>query len=187
MFNAYNVVAVAQKFIADGLSESALTVDATTGNGHDTLFLARQLKDKGLVYSFDIQKQALEKAAKLLNENELAHKVKFIHDSHENIADYIHEPLDAVMFNLGYLPGGDHNIITKPDSTIKALAAAVNLLKVGGKISLAVYIGHQGGSEELAAVENYVEQLEARMYRAIKITTVNRTSAPVLFLMERVG
>ncbi len=187
MFNVYNVVTAAQNFIADGLSENALTVDATTGNGYDTLFLARQLKGNGIVYSFDIQKQALEKAAELIRENDLANKVKFIHDSHENIADYIHEPLDAVMFNLGYLPGGDHNIITKPDSTIRALAAAIKLLKVGGKISLAVYVGHQGGPEELAAVEDYVEQLEARMYRAIKVTTVNRNSAPVLFLMERVG
>ncbi len=187
MFKAHSVVAMAKEFIADSLPVDAVVVDATAGNGHDTLFLAQQLKGKGKVYSFDIQKEALEQTAKLLKENMLHTNVKLIHDGHENIVNHIQEPLDAVMFNLGYLPGGDHSIVTKPESTVKALEGAVKLLKQGGKISVAVYIGHQGGLQELAAVEKFIAQLDTRMYWAIKIEFVNRTSAPVLFLIRKGG
>lgn len=50
-----------------------------------------------------------------------------------------------VTFNLGYLPGGDKNLITKVDTTLQALQAASNVLQPGGLISIVAYVGHPGG------------------------------------------
>ncbi|MBM7855503.1 16S rRNA C1402 N4-methylase RsmH [Desulfohalotomaculum tongense] len=182
-----SAVAMAHQFIASNLPVDGTAIDATAGNGNDTVFLAQHLK-KGRVFAFDIQKQALDNTADLLKQQGIMDRVKLIHDGHQNIDNYVQEPVDAVMFNLGYLPGGDHCIITKPDSTVEALQKAVRLLKVGGKISLVVYTGHEGGLEEFNAVEAAIKELDSRNYWVVGVRFVNRpAAAPVSFFIERVG
>lgn len=183
-------VAMAQEYIAQGLSSGAMVVDATAGNGRDTLFLASALgiNGVGLVYSFDIQQQALESTSGLLEQHGLRDKVKLINDGHQHMEEYIDHPVDAVMFNLGYLPGGDHSVITKTENTVKALNTAINLLRVGGRISLVVYTGHQGGTEELEGVKGVLTQLNSVNYWVVGINFVNRPpTAPVIFFVERMG
>ncbi|MBO8137281.1 MAG: class I SAM-dependent methyltransferase [Desulfotomaculum sp.] len=182
-----SAVAMAHEFIAANLDENGVAVDATAGNGNDTLFLAQHLK-KGKVFAFDIQEQAINNTAELLKEHGLIKTVNLIRDGHENMDQYVNEPVDAVMFNLGYLPGGDHGIITRPESTAAALDKALQLLKVGGKISIVVYTGHEGGLEELNAVEKTLHKLDSHLFWVVGTRFINRpANAPVLFFIERVG
>lgn len=181
-----SAVALAQEFIISCLSAQGVAVDATAGNGNDTVFLAQHLTE-GTVYSFDIQQQALSKTATLLEQKGLLERVKLILVGHEQIARYVNTPLDAVMFNLGYLPGGDHSIITQPQNTINALQQSIQLLRVGGRISLVVYTGHNGGVDELKAVEEVLRELDSRSYWVTSTKFVNRpATAPICFFVERV-
>lgn len=175
-------------FIAPILHRGGVAVDATAGNGYDTLFLARQVGPDGRVYALDIQEQALQATQKLLTGHGADSQVTLINRGHEELASLIHETLDAAIFNLGWLPGGDHRLITKPATTLTALAAAVALLRPGGRIGLTVYTGHQGAPEELAALEDYVKDLAPEEYNVIKTTYINRSSrAPVIIFVEKAG
>ena len=122
------ITEIAQKQVAEVQREGDRAVDATAGNGWDTLFLARLVGPDGRVYAFDIQQAALDETAALLRKNKLLERVDLIHAGHEAMASYVKEPVAAVMFNLGYLPGGDHSIVTRPESTLRGLAAALQLL-----------------------------------------------------------
>ncbi|MTI79957.1 MAG: 16S rRNA (cytosine(1402)-N(4))-methyltransferase [Firmicutes bacterium] len=183
-----SAVAMAHEFVSVNLPEDGTAVDATAGNGNDTVFLSRHLP-KGKVFSFDVQEQALNNTAKLLEQQgQSSNGIELIHDGHQNMDRYISDPVDVVMFNLGYLPGSDHSIITKPDNTKTALQKAIQFLNIGGKISIVVYTGHQGGMEELFAVEEVLKVLDSRRYWIVELRHVNRpTTAPVSFYIERNG
>ena len=175
-------------FIAPALPTGGVALDATAGNGLDTLFLAGKVGPTGRVYAFDLQAQALAATEKLLELHGLRRQVNLIKRGHEELGLVVSEAVDAVVFNLGYLPGGDHQIITKPETTITALAAALTLLKPGGRIGLTVYTGHPGAREELAALEDYVKGLAPEQFNVIKTTYVNRSlQAPVVFFVEKAG
>ncbi len=134
-------------------------VDATSGNGHDTLALAKLVGQAGRVYAFDIQESALTATAARLADVGLQNVV-LIHDSHANLANHVAAPISAVIFNLGYLPGGDHSLTTHADSTVRALAIACELLKPNGIVSILAYVGHPGGIEEAEAVDQFCGRLD---------------------------
>ncbi|HET6423373.1 MAG TPA: class I SAM-dependent methyltransferase [Planctomycetaceae bacterium] len=138
-----------------------IVIDATAGNGHDALFLARTVGPRGKVYAFDIQREALDRTAARLAEAGISH-VQLVHGDHAHLRDLVepqhHGEIAAVMFNLGYLPRGDKTIITRAASTIAAIQAAMRLLRDGGTITILAYPGHAGGEEELAAVERLVTE-----------------------------
>ena len=144
------------------LHEGDLAVDATAGNGHDTLFLANTVGQAGHVYAFDIQPAALDATGHRLKKAALTACVTLILASHTRM--HAHLPptwkgnVAAIFFNLGYLPGGDHSIITSPATTLPALDAAATLLKIGGLLSILVYPGHTGGIEEASAVHQWIRQ-----------------------------
>ncbi len=143
-------------------------VDATAGNGRDTLFLARLAGSEGRVATFDIQPRALEKTRRLLEENapELRGNVSLFLRGHETMAEPLGEAwrgnTRAVFFNLGYLPGGDRSLTTLPSTTLRALDAAWSLLAPRGLISLTVYPRHAGGFEESAQVRAWLEKMRSR-------------------------
>jgi len=181
-----NAVLLAQKFLAEVLDEGCFAVDATAGNGYDTLFLATSVGSSGKVYSFDIQRSALAQTAALLKENGLLDRVQLIHDGHENMAIYIKEAFRAVIFNLGYLPGGNHALITTAETTIKAVKAALEGLEPGGRISIVIYTGHTGASKESCALEDLAAGLDPEIYGVLKLSFMNRSAlAPYLVLVER--
>lgn len=186
MTRSRSAVAMAQAFIAPCLTNDGVAVDATAGNGNDTAFLARHM-EQGKVYAFDIQQQALDNTATLLKQQELLERVELILAGHEKIDQFVKKPVDAVMFNLGYLPGSDHSVITRPQNTVIALKKAIDLIRVGGRISLVVYTGHNGGLEELHAVEELLRELDSRSYWVTVTKFVNRPpTAPICFFVERV-
>ncbi|QUW22762.1 methyltransferase domain-containing protein [Sporosarcina sp. Marseille-Q4063] len=171
------VLPMAQRLLAESVNPGEIVVDATAGNGNDTQFLAGHIGEHGHVYAFDIQQAALDSTAKRLGE--LNSRVSLILDSHENVDQYVADEISGAIFNLGYLPHSeDLSIVTKPDSTIKALHKILNMLKVGGIISIAVYDGHEGGSDERDALLNYVQSLHQADFQVIKYEQLNRLNNP---------
>ena len=178
----------AQSWISAALSEGDCAIDATVGNGHDTLFLARCVGDRGRVIGFDVQQVAIDAAQKLLLENQIdAGIVDFHCCSHGLLADHVKTPVAAVMFNLGYLPGADHSLITTKDETLVALQAAAQLLQSGGLITVVCYPGHPGGDEEMSGVIAWATALDGnwQVVKYEKIGTLKK--APVLLAIEKKG
>lgn len=156
-------------------------VDATAGNGHDTAFLARLVGPGGKVHAFDIQEEALRSARERLREEGLLTNAVCFHlASHSRLAELVRGPVKAIMFNLGYLPGGDRNLITRTDSTLAALEQAVNLTAPNGILSVMCYPGHEGGNTEAAAVEQLLSRLPHHLWRTGKYQLLN-TSTPAPF------
>lgn len=137
-------------------------VDATVGNGHDTLFLARCVGPGGLVIGFDVQEGALSRTRQRLTEAGIAQEsVRLVHDGHEHMTSYVERPVVAVMFNLGYLPGDDHTLTTTLGTTVSALGQAFELLRPAGVLTVVCYRDHPGGSEEADGVCQWAERREA--------------------------
>ena len=64
-----NALAVAHAFLRTHVRPGAFALDATAGNGHDTLFLCRLVGAAGRVLAFDVQPQAVENTNARLREN----------------------------------------------------------------------------------------------------------------------
>ncbi len=119
-------------FIDSLLQEGDVAVDATAGNGHDTLYLAQKVGERGHVYAFDVQQAALDSTKERLAENGIPdERVTLILSGHERMADYVKEPVRCVLFNLGWLPSGDHSVTTRVPTTLAAVEAACGLLLPG--------------------------------------------------------
>lgn len=172
----------AQSLIKASLRPGGVAVDATCGNGHDTLFLAEQVGKGGTVYAFDIQKAALENTRRRLEEAGCLDRVKLIHAGHEYFEDYLGQPLDAVMFNLGFMPGGDCRIVTQPATTISALSYALCNLAPGGVVTVMIYTGHAGGPEEGATVCRYLSVLPQRSFSVLEYRFINQQNNPPFLL-----
>lgn len=163
-------------------------IDATVGNGNDTLKLAELVKNEGKVYGYDVQEQAIETARLKLDNENLSAPVELMWMGHEHIADLSldESSVSAVVFNLGYLPSGDKSIITLPETTLKAVEASLPLLKKGGIISLMIYHGHAGGTEEKDAVNDYVSQLPQKHFNVLHYGFINqKNNPPFLIVIEK--
>lgn len=173
--------------VLDGfIGEGQTAIDATAGNGYDTLYLARKVGKLGRVYAFDIQAQALAQTKMLLEEAGCLRQVRLIQDSHENMDTYVKEPAAAIVYNLGYLPGGNKTMVTTPDTTVNSLEKALELLAPGGLISIVAYPGHPGGAEELRRVEEILVNLTCPPWHVLKYTRLNSNStAPCLLVCHR--
>lgn len=169
--------------LADSGLEGKIAVDATAGNGKDTLFLAEAVGGKGKVFAFDIQEEAIFKTRALLHTKEV-HWCEIIHDSHVNIDRYNIIHPKAVVFNLGYLPGGDHNIVTKSEDTLIAIKKALKILAVDGIITLTIYPGHAGGDKEASDINNFVSTL-SRAFDVLQFTFPNRAKTPPYLIAIR--
>ena len=164
------------------LPAEGVAVDATAGNGQDTLYLAEHCRK---VYAFDIQEEALKKTAELLKTASLDN-VTLIHASHATMAETVREPADVIVFNLGYLPKGDVTITTTAEETVKALEAACGLLKENGLISVIIYHGHPEGRKEKEAVLKWAENLEAHHWHVIWQKMLNQPDeAPEVLLITK--
>jgi len=176
------------RLLKDTIRAGSAVLDATAGNGHDTLFLAKQTGPHGHVFAFDIQQEALNSTAQLLSENNIPPEAyTLIQASHADVKKHLPQPfqgrMNAVMFNLGFLPGGDKSLITKTTSTLSALSATSGLLEPGGILSVITYPGHSFGNEEALAVENWMSSLLSDRFEVQAIKAVNRIQpAPELWL-----
>ncbi len=179
-------VALAHHFLKSVVRNGDRVVDATCGNGSDTLLLAQLVGRDGRVWAFDVQEQALAKSRSLLAEAGCLEQVELLAAGHECLADFVAEPLKAVVFNLGYLPGGEKGIITRPQQTIAALNQALGFLLPGGIITVCIYTGHPGGAEEGETVAKWGAALSARHFNVWTSRQANRSpTAPYLLLVEK--
>lgn len=185
MFKGKKIVDVSHDILKDKINEGDWVVDATCGNGLDTLFLAEQVGDTGKVFAFDIQKQAIDNTFTLLSINNKIGNVELILDSHADINKYINKKIAGGIFNLGYLPMGNKEIITKEESTIKALSEMLKILNDDGIIVIVSYYGHAGGENEFIALKAYLKSLP-KEYLVTEINFANRNNdPPVIFVLEK--
>lgn len=169
--------------LEEAVAEGDKVVDATAGNGHDTLFLAQLTGDSGKVYAFDIQEDAVRATKERVKDFS---QVDVILDSHANIDQYVTEEIAAAVFNLGYLPKGDHSIITKSTTTLAAITQCLELLKETGIVAIVIYSGHEGGAEERDAVMDFVSQLPQTKFDVMKYQFINQQhSPPFLVAIEK--
>ncbi|MEC4748149.1 class I SAM-dependent methyltransferase [Methylomicrobium sp. Wu6] len=185
-----SLVAKAHERIGAYLRPGAIAIDATVGNGYDTLFLLWQVAPGGRVYGFDIQRSALESAETKINDPELRACLTLFADSHARMAEWIpqedHGSIGAIMFNLGYLPGGDKAVTTRTESTLAALAAASRLLSPGGIITIVAYPGHTSGAPETERVRRWCEAIDPQCFKVELIhAKPNDDTAPRLFVVTR--
>lgn len=171
-----------RRFVGDG----DLAVDATCGNGHDTLLLAELVGTYGRVWAFDVQDEAIRSTSDLLERNGFSDRVKLIKTGHEHMAEHVPAPVRAIIFNLGYRPGGNRDITTGPDTTLAALSQALQLLMPEGVLVATVYPGHPGGAEEATAVSNWLSALAQRSFQVWRMAQANAAEdAPYFFLMQK--
>lgn len=156
-------------------------VDATAGNGHDTVFLARLTGHSGHVHAFDVQEEAIRSTRERLEAAGLFTPAIHLHlASHDRLAELVSGPVKAIVFNLGYLPGGDKKTVTCTDSTLAALEQAAALTSPNGLLSVMCYPGHEGGDTEAEAVEAFLSRLPHHSWRTGKYQLLN-TSTPAPF------
>lgn len=189
---AIPLVKQAHTIIHSYLKPGDTAIDATVGNGHDTVFLLDLIAPGGTVFGFDIQQQAINKTRELIDRQPHAECARLIHADHAHMPEHIpqnyHGKISAVMFNLGYLPGSDKQIITKTESTIAALKSACRLLTANGVITVLVYPGHSGGDTEAEHVQQWCERLNREQYHCqLIINTSAKTSAPRLYVIKKTG
>ena len=162
-----------------------LAVDATLGNGRDAAILAERVGPLGLVIGFDLQQEALDSARARLTSPGTADRVILVKTGHEGMAAVLARKAPgrrprAVMFNLGYLPGGDRAFATKPDTTLAALASALDLLSPGGIITVVCYPGHVGGQDEQDAVLAWARSIPPPRATVVLYQFLNAHKAPCL-------
>lgn len=160
------------------IKQNDIVLDATCGNGNDTLSLAKLVGSGGLVYAFDIQKKAIDKTKKLLKENNLTDKVDLICDSHENIEKYIDRELDFAVFNLGYLPEGNKNIKTNLNTTMIGIKKALGHMKCGSILLITIYRGHDGGVDEYKGIKDYANKLNQNEFNVFEFEFINQKNYP---------
>lgn len=174
---------LAHRFVRDALHQGDLAIDATAGNGHDTLMLAARVGESGRVLAIDIQPGAIESARTRIEGAGFTNRVEFHLSSHARMAE-LAAPAAAsvIMFNLGYLPGGDHALTTDAAGTLRALEAARVCLKPGGLLTVVCYPGHSAGAIEASAVEEWLEARGGDGWRVAKYAMLG-TREPSPFLL----
>lgn len=178
------VTQMAQRMVEMTVKPEDTVIDGTLGNGNDTVFLS-SLVPEGKVYSFDIQKDAVEGFKRVMEEKNIKNVIA-INSGHESMELYVKERPSAIMFNLGYLPGGDEKIITLPYTTLRALESGTKILKPGGIITIASYSGHPGGQEEQDTVQSWVRGLNPRHYSVMEARFTNgKNNSPMLIVIEK--
>ncbi len=173
-------------FLQSRLFDGAVAVDFTMGNGNDTLFLSKSVGDRGRVYAFDIQEAALESTkARLVSEN-APENYRLICASHHLVRDYVSAPINAGVFNLGYLPGsGKKHITTMRHTTMQAVEAAIELLAPDGALIIAVYPGHREGELEGEMLREFFKTTSRFQICPTEVHILNSPTSPYFFLVEK--
>ncbi|WP_031482623.1 class I SAM-dependent methyltransferase [Maridesulfovibrio frigidus] len=181
-----NILSYAKCVLLEVLEPGCIAIDATVGNGYDTVFLAQQVGSEGRVFGFDIQLDAIEQTREKLEEECLPDNWTLFQTGHENMLKIIppelHGTVSVVVFNLGFLPGSDKSVITKASTTVEALKYSLDLLAVGGLVCIAIYAGHPGGDEEDVAVRHFCSTLDYHSVRVIQSEMTNKPGYPIRLL-----
>ena len=174
----FNALGLSHKYMTEHLLPGDVCIDATAGRGRDTLFLAKLVGDEGKVYAFDIQESAVSSTKELLSsegvENAEVHLA-----CHSKMAEFVKEDsVSAVMFNFGWLPGGDHNTFSHGKTSCLAIEEGLRLLKKDGIMTLCLYCGKETGYEEKNTVLDFLKSLDQKKYSVLLHEFINRKNDP---------
>lgn len=183
MYQLQNALKLSHHFIRQVVGEGDTVLDATIGNGNDTLFLAGLVGPKGRVIGFDIQPIAIERTKEKLRQEGMLGRTTLIQDDHANILQHVQEPIRAAMFNLGYLPRADHRITTTYSTTLKAVEGCCTLLVPSGMVTICIYYGHKAGEEERIRLLEYVKKLEYTKFTVLYSEFINQINRPPLLVV----
>ena len=188
--SASSMTALVPGMLREVVSPGDTVIDATCGNGHDSFTLASLAltKDRGFLICYDIQAAAIEATKSRLSGLDAVtpFNVDYRCENHRDLGcDLDESSVKAIVYNLGYLPGGNKTVITQIEDTIASLRSAVPLLARRGIISMMCYQGHEGGKEELIAVHEFCSSLDCEMYIVQRHELLNRPLAPVLLTIYR--
>lgn len=176
------ILPFARKLLELAVKPGDIAVDATVGNGHDTIFLANLVGSTGRVYGFDIQDQALMSCKTKLREHELQDQVTLFHQGHQHVAECIpplhYGKITGAIFNLGYLPGGEKSIVTVPQTTIEAIDQLLQIMAPEGIIVIVIYHGHLEGAVERDYLLRYVKSLHQNTAHVLKYKFLNQKNNP---------
>ncbi|MGJ8648928.1 MAG: tRNA (mnm(5)s(2)U34)-methyltransferase [Opitutaceae bacterium] len=177
---------LAHQYLEAHLHIGDLAIDATAGNGHDTLKMAELVGNTGKVFGIDIQTAAIEATLTRLTDANQSKQCQLIEGDHADalaaLCEHHKSNITAMTFNLGYLPGSDKSVQTKPEATLRALNFAQQLLHPKGVLLVTAYRGHEGGLEESKHVEAW---MLARKAEGAKIETHEPTAnriPPILWV-----
>ena len=180
----YQITEWCHHFIREHVKAGDICIDATAGNGNDTKLLSELVGDSGKVFAFDIQKEAIANTKERLKQADLLQRAEVLLDSHVNMKKYVAEDsVSCIVFNFGYLPGGDHALATRKDTSIEAIHTGLSLLKKGGMMSLCIYSGGDSGFEERDAILEELKKLDSKRYLVILSSYYNRPSNPPIPVM----
>ena len=175
----------AKEIIEQAMYEGARAIDATMGNGHDTLWLCELAGETGKVYAFDVQPEAVARTRERINSAGYDERVCLLQLGHERMKEAVHEPVDAIVFNLGWLPGAEHGVTTQTPTTLQAVEAALSLLKEDAVMTVCVYPGHDEGERELHALLHWAKNLDPRYFDVIHKSYLNQPNHPPQLLAVR--
>ena len=173
-----------KELIKKHLFPGGIAADYTMGNGHDTLFLSRTVGPRGRVYAFDVQAAALQSTALRLCRENAPQNYVLIHDSHHNAGKYVTQKVNAGMFNLGWLPGSDRSVFTRRETTLPAIAGAIDRMAPDGILLVAVYPGHSEGDAEGKLIQEYLSSLDRRKYMCALFRITNSPASPFFYIIE---
>jgi SAM-dependent methyltransferase len=175
---------LAHQFWARILSPDAWAIDATCGNGQDTLKLAKLCAG---VIGIDVQEEALAKTKELIyQENTLNAPISLFCQSHATFPDIAYtKPIQLIVYNLGYLPGGNKTKTTEVGSTLQSVEAALQLLQPQGAISITCYPGHAEGALEESALLQLCARLAPSLWCVTFHRFLNRKLSPSLLLIQK--
>ncbi|RXI98655.1 methyltransferase domain-containing protein [Anaerobacillus alkaliphilus] len=176
------ILPFARQLLTNAVSLGDSVIDGTAGNGHDTLFLAQLVGKTGHVFAFDIQEQAILSTKERLETNDALSQVTLYQQGHEAVKELLPTSsrgnIAGAIFNLGYLPGGDKAIVTKPDTTLLAITDIFSMLKKGGIIVLVIYYGHEEGKLEKDEVLNFVSKIDQTEAHVLSYQFLNQKNNP---------
>ena len=161
-------------------------VDATLGNGHDTVELAQLVGPAGHVYGFDIQPAAVASARSRLQAEGLLSRCTLLCTGHETMAEYVRPGVRYISFNLGWLPGGDKQITTLWETTHRAVLSALDLLSPLGVMTICAYPGHGEGARERSELVSLFSGLRPQDFNVLRQTFLNAgPGAPECFVIQK--
>ncbi len=176
-----NALGVVHFALQQHVRPGAFCIDATAGKGRDTAFLANLCTQSGKVVALDIQPQAVEQTKEYIAELGLENQVSVHLSDHQHIDQFASpNSVDAIVFNFGWLPGGDHSIFTKPQTSILAIQKGLSLLKTGGLMTLCIYYGKECGFAERDALLEYIQTIDAKTYTVLVCQFANRANCPAI-------
>lgn len=182
---------IAHQHLSEHLRPGDLAIDATAGNGHDTAHLASLVGPEGHVIAIDIQETAIAATRERLRKLQYLERVKIVEGDHSQVLNSLlpaySQQIAAIIFNLGYLPGGNKSARTHPTTTVHALTSGQKLLNPDGLLLVTAYRGHEGGQSEADTVAKWAHQIESNDWSVDRYdpVSIGKNIPPLLFVARK--